>query len=60
MNCWSSYFAQGYPRRAFRQINHFVRGRLIGHLQRRSQRPYRPTGQESGYAHLHRLGLQPL
>ncbi|HEY9287739.1 MAG TPA: group II intron reverse transcriptase/maturase [Candidatus Dormibacteraeota bacterium] len=57
---WSNYFAQGYPRRAFRQINHFVRGRLIGHLRRRSQRPYRPTAQESWYAHLHRLGLEPL
>jgi len=57
---WSNYFVQGYPRRAFRQINHFVRGRLIGHLRRRSQRPYRPTGQESWYVHLHRLGLRPL
>jgi RNA-directed DNA polymerase len=57
---WSNYFAKGYPRSAFRQINHFVRARLIRHLQRRSQRPYRPTGTESWYADLHRLGLRPL
>ena len=40
---WGNYFAQGYPRKAFRRVNHFVQERLVGHLQRRSQRPYRPT-----------------
>jgi RNA-directed DNA polymerase len=57
---WSNYFAKGYPRKAFRHVNTFVQGRLIRHLKRRSQRPYRATGQASWYAHLHRLGLQPL
>jgi RNA-directed DNA polymerase len=57
---WSNYFGKGYPRDAFRQINHFVRNRLIRHLHRRSQRPYRATGEASWYAHLHRLGLLPL
>src|ERR1019366_1260761 len=56
---WSNYFSRGYPRAAFRQINRFVQERLIGHLRRRSQRPYRVTGETSWYAHLHRLGLEP-
>lgn len=57
---WGAYFGQGYPRRAFRHVNRFVRERLIRHLRRRSQRPYRPTGPDSWYAHLQRLGFQPL
>jgi RNA-directed DNA polymerase len=57
---WSNYFGKGYPRRAFRQINHFVRERLIRHLQRRSQRPFRPRGTASWYEQLQRLGLQSL
>ena len=57
---WSNYFKKGYPRQAFRDINAFVQTRLIGHLHRRSQRPYRGRGQGSWYAHLHHLGLQPL
>ncbi len=57
---WSNYFGKGYPRNAFRQINSFVQTRLIRHLKRRSQRPYRGTGETSWYAHLHLLGLQPL
>jgi len=57
---WSNYFGKGYPRKAFRQINAFVQERLIRHLQRRSQRPYRVNDESSWYAQLHRLGLQPL
>jgi len=57
---WSNYFGKGYPRKAFRQINSFVQERLIKHLKRRSQRPYRPPGEMSWYAQLHRLGLKPL
>jgi RNA-directed DNA polymerase len=57
---WGNYFAKGYPRRAFRQINRYVQERLERHLKRRSQRPYRPTGEGSWYAHFRRLGLKPL
>ena len=39
---WANYFGQGYPRKAFRQINAYVRERLTCHLKRRSQRPFRP------------------
>lgn len=57
---WSNYFGKGYPRKAFRQINAFVRERLIRHLKRRSQRPFRPPEGVSWYEQLHRLGLTPL
>jgi RNA-directed DNA polymerase len=57
---WSNYFGKGYPRKAFRQINSFVQERLLRHLRRRSQRPYRQTGEGSWYAHMHQLGLVPL
>lgn len=54
---WANYFDQGYPRQAFREINSFVRKRLTTHLQRRSQRPYRPPKGTSYYARLRKLGL---
>jgi RNA-directed DNA polymerase len=57
---WSNYFSRGYPRNAFRQINRFVQERLECHLKRRSQRPFRVTGEVSWYAQLHQLGLRPL
>ena len=57
---WGAYFALGYPRRAFRSINAFVRDRLTRHLKRRSQRPFRPPEGVSWYEQLHRLGLKPL
>ena len=55
---WKLYFSHGYPRDAFRDINRYVCLRLTRHLQRRSQRPFRPPAGVSYYAHLQRLGLQ--
>ncbi len=57
---WSNYFKAGYPRQTFRQINRFVQERLARHLQRRSQRPYRPAADSTWYAQLLKLGLKPL
>ncbi len=57
---WGNYFGQGYPRRAFRRVNALARERLIRHLKRRSQRPFRPPEGVSWYAQLHRFGLMPL
>lgn len=57
---WSNYFQLGYPRKAFRQINHFVRYRLGRHLERRSQRGWRAREGVSLYAHLDHLGLVAL
>lgn len=57
---WANYFRLGYPRKAFRQINHFVRYRLGRHLKRRSQRGWRARSGVSLYAHLDHLGLVAL
>ena len=57
---WSNYFKLGYPRKAFRQLNCFVRSRLGRHLQRRSQRGWRAREGVSLYAHLDHLGLVAL
>ena len=54
---WANYFSFGYPRVAKRAINAFVRQRLKLHLQRRSQRPFRPPNGRSFYGHLGSLGL---
>jgi RNA-directed DNA polymerase len=54
---WANYFSFGYPRKAFREINTFVRARITGHLQRRSQRPFRPPKGVTFYRHLQKLGL---
>lgn len=54
---WANYFCFGYPRKAFREMNWYVRTRLIGHLRRRSQRPFRPPEGKSYYRHLKQLGL---
>jgi RNA-directed DNA polymerase len=54
---WANYFGQGYPRKAFRAINSYVRRRLVAHLQRRSQRPFRLPGGMSWYGYLRQQGL---
>ena len=54
---WSNYFRLGYPRKSFREINYFVRNRLVVHLRRRSQRPFRVPEGETFYNHLKKLGL---
>lgn len=55
---WSTYFSHGYPRVAFWKLNGFVHQRLKQHLQRRSQRPFRPPAGVTVYAQLLRLGVQ--
>jgi RNA-directed DNA polymerase len=54
---WMNYFSFGYPIDAYCAIERHVQGRLIQHLGRRSQRPYRPPHGESWLRHLWRLGL---
>lgn len=54
---WKNYFGQGYPRKAFRTINAYVRARLYVHLSRRSQRPWRPPRGTTYYAQFARMGL---
>ena len=57
---WANYFSIGYPMSAYCEIERHVQGRLIQHLRRRSQRPYRPPQAEPWLSHLWRLGLIPL
>ena len=54
---WKNYFDYGYPRRAFREINTYTRNRLMQHLRRRSQRPFRPPEGVSYYEQIKRFGL---
>ena len=57
---WKHYFSKGYSRMAFRAVNRYAVESLTRHLQRRSQRPYRPPEGVSYYAQLQHLGLQLL
>ena len=52
----ANYFCFGYPTGVYWEIDWFVRGRLIQHLQRRSQRPCRPPKGAAWYTPLQRLG----
>ena len=54
---WANYFSFGYPSGVYLEIYWYVRGRLIQHLQRRGQRPFRPPERVSWYQHLKQLGL---
>lgn len=57
MRGWANYFSLGYPRMAYRHINSYVRERLTRHVQRRSQRGYKPAEGVSFYEHLKKMGL---
>jgi len=54
---WANYYQLGYPRKAFRHINSYVRLRLCGHLRRRSQRPWKPPEGQTCYQAFQRMGL---
>jgi RNA-directed DNA polymerase len=58
---WAGYFRHGRSRPAFRAMNWYVTARIIKHLKRRSQRPYRPPAGVSWYQHIYQnLGLLTL
>ncbi len=57
---WANYFAFGYPRMPFREVNHCVWRRLGRHLKRRSQRRYRPPKDCSLSEHFRRMGIEYL
>jgi RNA-directed DNA polymerase len=57
---WANYFSFGYPRAAYWEIDWFVQGRLIRHLRRRSQRPYRPPQGVAWKDHFQKFGLVSL
>jgi RNA-directed DNA polymerase len=58
--CWTPYYSFGYPRKAFRTLDEYVRRRLILHLKRRSQRPFQPSPGVTWYEQLTLLGYQRL
>jgi len=60
MKGWANYFSYGYPRRAFHAINYHVWRRLIVHLNRRSQRPFRPPKGRTYHEHFKQMGLEIL
>jgi len=57
---WANYFSFGYATSVSWEIDWYVRGRLIQHLQRRSQRPFRPPAGVPWYRFLQKLGLVSL
>jgi RNA-directed DNA polymerase len=55
---WGNYFNYGYPRKVFRDVNHYTRCRFQRFLNNRSQRRSKPfRAGESLYAGLKRYGL---
>jgi RNA-directed DNA polymerase len=52
LKAWMNYFSFGYPSSVYCEIERYVRDRLIQHLQRRSQRPYRPPQGEQWLQHV--------
>ena len=54
---WTAYFRLGHPSRAFRKLGWHTYQRVMRHLCRRSQRPFRPPEGTSYYQHLLDLGL---
>ena len=58
---WANDYEHGRSRPAFRAMNWFLQERMIRHLKRRSQRPFRPSKGVTWYKHLYRrLGLVQL
>jgi RNA-directed DNA polymerase len=55
---WCAYFRHGNPHRVFYRLDGHLLYRLRKHLNRRSQRRYRPPANEALDAHLRRKGLQ--
>lgn len=54
---WATYYSFGYPAKAWRSINHFVRERMTRHLRRRSQRAFKPPAGMTYYGALEQMGL---
>jgi len=54
---WLGYFSHGHPAKVRWNLVRFAEMRLVRHLKRRSQRPYRPPEGVSFFQHVHDLGL---
>ncbi|HME10023.1 MAG TPA: group II intron maturase-specific domain-containing protein, partial [Bryobacteraceae bacterium] len=56
---WANYFSIANPMGVYGEIDRYVQERPVQHLQRRSQRPYRPPQGATWSGHLVGLGAQP-
>lgn len=54
---WLRYYSVGHPVKARWDLVRFAQNRVVRHLRRRSQRPYRPPDGVSLYQHVKDLGL---
>lgn len=54
---WSGYFSLGYPYDTFTKLDRFVERRLCANLQRRSQRGYKKSANETWYRVFQGMGL---
>lgn len=54
---WLAYYGAGHPQQARWDLVRYAEERVVRHLRRRSQRPYRPPEGVSLYQHVHDLGL---
>lgn len=54
---WKNYFSYGYCKKAYAQINFYAGGRMLQHLQRKSQRGYKKDDKSSHYALVRNTGL---
>lgn len=53
---WLNYFSVGHPSRVKRKVVQFTEWRLVRHLHRRSQRPFKPPKGTDIFAHVRALG----
>jgi len=54
---WMAYFSVGHPAKTRWDLVRYTEMRMVRHLKRRSQRPYRPPEGVSFYQHVHDRGL---
>ncbi len=57
---WLAYFGHGHPKQARWDLVRYAEHRVVRHLKRRSQRPYRPPDGVCLYDHVRDLGLLPV
>lgn len=57
MRGWLRYYRFGHPQKARWDLVRFAEDRVVRHLRRRSQRPYRPPEGVSLHQHVRDLGL---
>lgn len=54
---WLTYYGYGHRKQARWDLVRFTEQRVVRHLRRRSQRPYRPPEGVNPFQHVHDLGL---